>query len=325
MSCVLVYTLLLTTAALLNAQAGSQPDRRAIISELRAGKYNDARSLIEQAIGHSPRDASLWTLNGFALSHLGKRKEASASYKRAIGISPDYLPALEGAAQIEYQASDQHAVVILRKILSIHPADETSHAMLAALAFKRGDCKIASKEFQQSQRLIASRVTPLEEYGSCLVKLRRPADAVAVFQRLKDIQPQNNEARYNLGLVQLLANRYQDAIATVTPLVSKNPSDADDLDLLAEAYEGTLDTPRAVATLRKAIVTNPDVSRYYLDFADLCIAHAAYQVGVDMLNAGLERLPGSASLYMARGILYIQLGEYGKSDRDFAQADRLDP
>jgi tetratricopeptide (TPR) repeat protein len=322
---VLVYALLLAAATLLNAQAGSQPDKQFIISELRAGKYSDARSMLEQAIKQSPRDAGLWTLNGFALSHLGKPKEALASYNRAIEISSNYLPALEGAAQIEYQASDQHAVPILRRILAIHPEDETSHAMLASLAFEQGDCETAWKEFQHCQHMIASRVKPLEEYGSCLVKLQRPADAVAIFQHLQDIQPQNNEARYNLGLVQLLANRYQDAIVTLTPLVSKNPKDTDSLDLLAEAYEGTLDTPRAVATLRKAIVTDPDVPRYYLDFADLCIAHDAYQVGVDMLNAGLNRVHDSAPLYMARGILYTQLGEYAKSDKDFAEADRLDP
>lgn len=318
----LACPLLVTAVHLLMAQ-NSRSERHEIVALLRSGKYEQATGALNQALKRSPRDPGLWTLNGFALSHLEKPKQASASYKRALEISPGYLPALEGEAQLEYQASDQHAVVLLKKILTIQPKNETSHAMLGVLAWKRGDCKAASEEFERSRSLISSHITSLEEYGSCLVKLKRPNDAVAIFQRLEDLQPQNNNARYNLGLVQLLAARYQDAIATLKPLDGGRNTDA--LDLLAEAYEGALDTPKAVATLRKAIVTNPDVPRYYLDFADLCIAHEAYQVGIDMLNAGLKRLPHAASLYVARGILYIQLGKYAKSDQDFAAAGRLDP
>lgn len=312
-------------SAALYVQAGKPADKQSIISELKAGQYEEAQNMIREALKRHPEDASLWTLNGFALSHLGKKKEASASYRHAIEISPDYLPALEGEAQLEYQASDQHAVVILKKILGIRPDDETSHGMLAELAFQRGDCKAAANEFEQSRKLIFSQIKSLEEYGSCLVRLHRPADAIPIFQQLKTLQPKSREASYNLGLVQLLAKRYQGAIATLEPLVTEYPDDADALDLLGEAYEEALDTPRAVAALRKAIVTKPDMPRYYLDFADLCMAHDAYQVGVDMLNAGLKRLPDSAQLYMARGILYVQLGKFTESEQDFATADRLDP
>jgi tetratricopeptide (TPR) repeat protein len=39
---------------------------------------------------------------------------------------------------------------------------------------------------------------------------------------------------------------------------------------------------------------------------------------------GLQRLPDSAALYTARGVLYIQLGQYDKSESDFARAEQLD-
>jgi tetratricopeptide (TPR) repeat protein len=128
-----------------------------------------------------------------------------------------------------------------------------------------------------------------------------------------------------LAVAQVEEKRYQDAIATLQPLVSKQPQDGDYLDLLAEAYEGQLDTPNAVASLRKAIISHPDVPQYYLDFADICLVHASYQVGIDMLNTGLMRLPSSAPLYLARGILYVQAGDYENSRTDFERAEQLDP
>lgn len=321
----MIISTLLLAAVLLRPESATGHDRNTIIADLRDGHYSEARQILEAAIKQSPQDAALWALNGFALSHVGQQKEALASYKRALQLSPDYLPALQGAAQIEYQSSDQSAVPLLQKIVAIHPGDETSHAMLAALAFERRDCKTAADEFRYSQTLTSSNVRSLEEYGSCLLQLGELDHAVRIFERISEIQPQSEKARYNVAVAQVMAKRYGDAIATLTPLVSKRPDDGDFLDVLAQAYEGLLDTPNAVASLRQAITRHPDVPRYYLDFADICLAHAAYQVGVDMLNAGLKRLPDSAPLYLARGILYVQMDDYEHSRRDFQRAEQLDP
>jgi tetratricopeptide (TPR) repeat protein len=45
-----------------------------------------------------------------------------------------------------------------------------------------------------------------------------------------------------------------------------------------------------------------------------------------MLNVGLRRIPkDSASLYLARGILYVQMGDYDSSRRDFDKVEQLNP
>ncbi len=294
-----------------------------IISALRSGNYLEAKRLSGVALQESPNDARLWTLNGFALVHLGDSAQALAAYTHALQISPNYLPALEGAAEVEYKNGNQAAVPLLEKIVKTRPEDKTSHAMLAELAFKRGDCRAAIEEFGKSEPLIDSQATALQEYGSCLVKLNRPQEAISFFERISEIHPREERARYNLAVAQLLAGRYADAIQTLSPIAAA--SDPDALDLLAEAYEANSDTPRAVETLRRAILADPDNTRYYLDFADICMVHASYKVGVDMVDAGLKRLPDSAALYIARGILYVQLGLYDKGESDFARAEQLDP
>jgi tetratricopeptide (TPR) repeat protein len=257
--------------------------------------------------------------------HLDKRKEALASYNRALHLSADYVPALEGAAEIEFATSDQRAVPLLNRLVKMNPQDETAHAMLAALAYKRDECTIVVQEFQQARVAIASQIQALEEYGYCLVKLKRTAEAIPVFQHLTDLQPQSERARYNLAVVQSASERYQDAIGTLTRSGGARQDDPEALDLLAQNYEITGDTPHAVASLRQAIVENSDVAKYYVDFANICLAHSSFQVGVDMLNAGLERIPQAAALYLARGILYIQLGQYDRSEQDFAEAEKFDP
>ena len=75
--------------------------------------------------------------------------------------------------------------------------------------------------------------------------------------------------------------------------------------------------------LRKAILAQPKNETYYLHFADLCFDHASFQVGIDMLNAGLTQSPRSAKLYVARGVLWGQLGDFAKAESDFDHADHL--
>lgn len=316
--------LLFAATTLLCAQTSSSSDA-GIISELRSGKYAEAKQFIDQALANSPDDARLWTLDGYALLHLGLEKKALAAYRRALQIAPEYLPALEGAAELEYKASDQAAIPLLEKILEIAPDNMTSHAMLASLAYRRGECGTAIREFSECKIAISSKADALGQYGSCLVKLRRAPEAIPVFQRIFELDPENARAAYNLAVVESLADRYQDVIGLLSGSLSKKPGDVDSLDLLAEAYEAVSDTPRAVASLRQAIIAKPNVARYYLDFANISLAHASYQVGVDMLNAGLKRMPNAAPLYLARGILYVQMGKYEESEQDFTRAEQLDP
>jgi tetratricopeptide (TPR) repeat protein len=70
---------------------------------------------------------------------------------------------------------------------------------------------------------------------------------------------------------------------------------------------------------------DPHNINLYVDFANLSLDHQSYQVGVDMISAGLHAEPKSAPLYVTRGVLYVQLGQYDKAEADFEKADTLDP
>src|ERR1700685_3192978 len=77
-----------------------------ITSALQAREFDKALQLLKPALEQSPKSAQLWTLQGIALYGEDHKKEAQAAYHKALKISPDYLPALEGAAQLEYDAGE---------------------------------------------------------------------------------------------------------------------------------------------------------------------------------------------------------------------------
>src|SRR5882672_5980433 len=144
--------LLIVPIILLTAVSAQAPSGRAaaIMAALRGREFEKALQLLQPALQESPRSAQLWTFQALAHSGTGHQKEALASYRNALKFSPDYLPALEGAAQLEFEAGSAEAAPLLQHVLRLQPNEPTSHAMLAVLSYKKGDCTTATQHFKKS-------------------------------------------------------------------------------------------------------------------------------------------------------------------------------
>ncbi len=304
-------------------QAGSEPDT-SITEALRDRQFDRALQLIEPALRQSPSNPQLFMFQGLAYAGKGDPKPALISYERALKIAPDYLPALEGAAELEYKAGNLDAVPLLQHILRLRPSDPTTHAMLAVMAFRNGDCSTAVDHFSQSRAILDSQPGAMQDYGICLLRLKQADQAIEVFQQLADSHPGDPRPRQALAAVQLDAGKPQDALTTLQPLLDAAP-DVSTMELAAAIYEANKDTPDAVHTLREAIVKDPRDAALYLDFAGIALDHESFQAGIEMVDAGLRLLPQAAELYLARGVLYVQLARYDEAEADFAKADQLDP
>ena len=308
----------------LSAQTSTDPISAAT-SALRAREFDKALQVLQPAIRQSPGRAQLWMLQGLAYSGSGRKQEALTSFRTALKISPDYLPALEAAAQMEYDAGSKEAVPLLEHVLRLRPDDTTSHAMLAVLAYRQGDCVNALEHFDKGGPLMRSQPAALQEHAACLLKLKQFDRAIAVLQAAVNLNPEDRRARSQLASAQVMADKPKDAIATLEPSLKIDPPDADLLQLAASAYEASGNTPEAVRVLRDAIIADPRNTDLYLDFANLSMDHQSFRVGVDMINSGLKLQPAAARLYVARGVLYVQLARYDEAEADFEKANSLDP
>src|SRR5204862_3319486 len=165
----------------------------------------------------------------------------------------------------------------------------------------------------------------LHAYATCLVKFKRLHDAVTVFQRAVALHPDDRQERNLLASIQLMVHKPQDALATLGPLLEASNPRADTLELASNAYEDSGDTPQAVSMLRQALLLDPRNVSLYLDFANISFAHESFQVGIDVITEGLTLQPKAPQLYLARGVLYVQLAQYDKAEEDFETAQQLDP
>jgi tetratricopeptide (TPR) repeat protein len=321
----LSFFLCFALAALAGAQTSPPPTPESVVQALQSRDFARALTLSQELARAHPTDPRAQTLKGMALQGLGRTQESLQAFEHALQIDPNNVAALEGAAQLEFQAGSPKALPFLEKLLRLNPHNQTAHAMLGALAFKRRDCATTVAHYRESPQAVANNVPALMQFGSCLFHLGRYAEAIPSFQRLVQLRPDDGGSAYNLGLVQFHAKQYEDAVQSLLPLTQGAAANAWALNLIAAVYEADLQTPNAVAALRKAIALAPGDANNYLDLATISLDHGAFQVGVDVVNAGLHVLPDSAALYLERGVLEVQMDRYDQANADFQKAAALNP
>ena len=160
----------------------AQTREEQIAAALRDQQFGTALSLLREALKDSPSNTQLWTMQGVAYEGQGNTSEALSSLRHALKLSPDSIPALEEAAQLEYNSSSPDGIPLLEHLLNLRPNDQTSHGMLAVLDYQKGDCAGATVHFERAAALFESKLPALHAYGVCLVKLKRFEKAEEVFQ-----------------------------------------------------------------------------------------------------------------------------------------------
>ncbi len=315
-----MFNVLLLSASLVFAQDHST----AITAALHGHDYQRALELARSAIEKSPSDPQLWMLQGVAYSGIERKQDALTSFRNALRLSPNYLPALQQEAQLLYEADDLAGVPVLQHILRLQPGDPMSHAMIAVLEYKHGNCTSAVPHFAKSGDLLDSQVDGLHAYAICLVRMKQFDSAAQVFQKAVALQPENTRELTVLASIELMAHKPQDALSTLQPLLENAPS-PEVLELAANAYEDAGETDKAIERLRQAILRDPKNVGPYLEFAYISSEHQSFQVGINVLNDGIMQQPDSAQLYFARGVLDVQLADYDKAEADLQKAYDLDP
>lgn len=324
--CILFLPLFVVSAcACLGQGIARQDPVGPIVKALQARDFSGALRLSHSALQAHPGDCRIWTLHGMATQGAGNLSVALADYQHALKLVPSYLPALEGAAQADFQLGHASARSYLVKILAQRRDDPRAHALLGILDYREQNCAAANAHFEKATEFLSGQPKALTEYGVCLHAVDRDSDSVAVFRKVLALDPANHEARYNLALAQRNAREPDEALETLRPLVAAPHPDPGALVLSADLYESKNDTAQAVKLLREALIADAKDMDAYTQFASVSFDHASPQVGIDILDFGLKNLPREPRLYLLRGILLTQLGEFARAADDFDAASRIDP
>lgn len=191
---------------------------------LRAGKPEAALELLQRATRADPRRAQAWSDLGTALTRLERLAEAREALRRAIKADPRYAEATLNLV----------AVLLMGERL-----DEAEKVLLAALKL-RGDHPGLH-----------------ERLGHVLIQQRRLAEAEAAYRRAVDTAPTFAEGRVELAGLLVEQDRFEEALALLTPLAAAPSAKAHYLRGVALRAQGRVEEGLAAVAQARGLILTP--------------------------------------------------------------------
>ena len=161
--------------------------------------------------------------------------------------------------------------------------------------------------------------------GTALTRAGSFAEAIPHLLAARGRASNDYAASFNLSLCYVASGQPSKAIPILTALRSAGHDNVDVNNLLAQAYVGDGQNQKALETLQKASRLAPEYEKLYLFVADACMAKQEYTLGLQVVDLGLDHVPGSAHLHYQRGMFLTLLDEFDTGKRDFDQARELAP
>jgi tetratricopeptide (TPR) repeat protein len=149
--------------------------------------------------------------------------------------------------------------------------------------------------------------------------------AIKIFESLPRDYPDAFHRAYGLALAYFENGDYAQCVETLKQLQAQGTMRAEGYSLLGVAEEKSGNTKEAYDSFRQGILDYPDNPQNYLNIATLSCQHLNYDLAVQILTSGIERLPHSHELVLSRGIAYTLKVNFPAAERDLQEAIQMAP
>lgn len=331
---------------------------RQAVSLMDRGEWASAVQLLQRVASVMPGNARIHNNLGIALSSAGEATAAASAFRRALELDPAYPSPLRNLALHEMSRGRPGAArPYFERLLELSPDEPFAHVGLAEIAFGEGDHPAAVRHFEQSHGLLVRDPRLLVNFAAALVGTGQPAKATMALDRLPASTPPETrfqagimlagvrqfaaaarqfelaeggqvdpyEAGFNLVLAYQQMGRNADAARTGERLLAAGHGTAELHNLLAKVYDGKGDLQEAYDSLRTATELAPGDETNYVDLIALCLDRESFDLGVEIADIAVGRLPRSHRLHLQRGVALAMKGRFDDARQAFERARELDP
>ena len=273
--------------------------------------------------------------------------KASKFLKEYLKFKPDDLPTYKLLARIETKQRDFSAAVeTYKKIQQLDPADAEAYFGLcqvysnmmrwtdAVPMLERAvemdpqnaeanhligrayrEQRVFDKAAAAYEKFLATEPqTPGDshfELGDCYMELERYADAVRLFQRAVEIDPQSVHKNSKLAQSMEKAGMFDEAAAKYEELAQLSPNDAKIYhNIIVRMYDEAKMPDKAIAASQKMVEQDPNNPEAYYNLGIMNSNQKRYEDAIAALNKAIELNPGFDFAYLNLGNIYYQMKNY---------------
>ena len=353
---VLMIACCLCTSLRLASQTSDYAKAEALV---RNHQWDEGLAVLLQLLKSDPHNTRELNLAGLALTGKGDISQANEYFRKVLGVSPGFVPALKNLAINEfnlkqYDAAEKHLLAAQKGA----PDDPIIHVYLGEIAYRQrkyqrateafGDARdfvfrnpnaaahlaVSYLQISQQQKALEildrfqpDQIEPQTQFalGLALEQLGLAERSIPYLEAVQQRYPDSYDIGFDLVLASIEAKQFPRAIDEAKDLIVHGHETSELNNVLAEAYEGNNEIQHAVDALRRAIALDPADEDNYLDFASLCMNQRSLQAGMTVIQVALESHPKSDRLIFMRGVLHAMQDEFELAEKDFKLSADLAP
>ena len=222
--------------------------------------------------------------------------------------------------------------VVLLFLVAASPQDQKlaeEHYDKGAAYFRSGQLNEALTEFEQATRLAPADVRAWKGLGTAYAAQGNFRLAEGPFRKACEIDPQDQDACYYLGLASYNLSRYEGAIAAFGKALKSGGPVARVHSALGRALEALGHDEEAERELREAInkddgKSTPDLDPH-LEIGTFLFRHGRLEEALRILGEAVKARPGSARANFELARTMVQFGQLAEAAGHLKEAVRLDP
>lgn len=266
-----------------------------------------------------PRSAQAHYLLGEAQVGRGEQHHAGASFRKALDLKPDYLPAQVGLARLELAMKDvPEAHELAKRIQRQHPKLALGYELNGDIYAASHHYGEAAKSYASAYGRQASRELAVKRYRM-LKQAGKQTAALRALNQWVSKSPKDIKVQLLLATAAEQAGRDQQAIASYEKVLATHGHNVTALNNLAWLYRDT-DHAKALRYAEQAYKLVPKRPEVMDTFGWLLVKNGESQRALPILQSAVSIAPGKPEI---RYHMAVALTKVGKNREARKQLDRL--
>ncbi len=286
------------------------------------GKFNEANTLITEAVKDNPDYASGWKLRGEVAKAQKHFKDAVSNYNKALNIDPLDLNARIGRAAVYLDLNKlTEAFVDIKFITAAQPLNVQVNYLNGVALARQGKEDEAKNAFDQVESSLQA-MGNLEVFndpralliaGSLHFKRHQIDTASRELYRYINLDPLHVGARKMLATIMLNTKKPEEALLILKPVESHNKNDPQFLALLGSAYIKTQKYKLAADVIQQALTLSPQsaIIQIQLAMSNLAMGHRKEAIADLEKAEGMDTRSNRATILLA--FLYLKEKDFNKT------------